>query len=91
MYKITYSEDTLYDLREIADYISLDNPFYAKKVITKIYKSIEFLETYPFIWKPRHDELRELVEPQYKFRIFYKVEDKNIYIISIFKYKNNWN
>ncbi len=49
MYKIIYSEDTLLDLQEIADYISSDNPFYAKKVITKIYKSIEFLETYPFI------------------------------------------
>lgn len=91
MYKIIYSEDTLLDLQEIADYISSDNPFYAKKVITKIYKSIEFLETYPFIGKPRKDEIRELVEPQYKFRIFYKVENKSVYIISIFKYKNNWN
>ena len=49
MYKVVYSESTLSDLQEIVDFISIDNPFYAKKVIDKIYTSIELLETFPLI------------------------------------------
>ena len=49
MYNIIYSKDFLFDLEEISDFISFDNPFYAKKVIDEIYNTIEFLEKYPYI------------------------------------------
>jgi len=88
MYKIVYSKDSIFDLKEISNYIALDNPFYSRKVINKIYSSIELLEKFPYIWKERKDNIREIVEPNYKFRIFYKIDENVIYIISIFKWKN---
>ena len=88
MYKIVYSKDSIFDLKEISEFIALDNPFYSREVITKIYNSIELLEIFPYIWKERKDNIREIVEPNYKFRIFYKIDNKTIYIISIFKWKH---
>ncbi len=92
MYKIYYSEDSLNDLKDIVNYISLDNLFFANKVINNIYDSIELLEKFPFIWKERKDNLREIVEPNYWYRIIYKIDLDNtiINIVSIFKYKNSY-
>ena len=70
MLRIIYSDDSIIDLKEIFEYIAFDNPFYAREVVNKIYYSIEFLETFPFLWKERKDNIRELVESQYKFRVF---------------------
>ncbi len=92
MFNVFYSEDSLIDLKEIADFISQDNPFYANKVIDIIYDSIEKLEIFPLLWKERKENLREIIDPKYWFRIIYELntESKIINIISIFKYKNNW-
>ena len=88
MFKIVYWEGSIEDLKQIFHYIAQDNPFYGTEVVNKIYDSIELLEIFPYIWKERKDNIREIVEPQYKFRIFYKINDKEIHIISIFKWKN---
>lgn len=92
MYKIKLLSWANKNISEIINFISWDNLFYANKVYEYIYKSILLLKEFPFIWKPHKDWLREIVDPKYWFRIFYKVdlEDEIIYIISLFKYKNNW-
>ena len=89
MLNIFYSKDALKDLSEISYYISLDNPFESKKVIEEIYSSIDYLKDFPYLWKQRKDWLRELVSKN-KYRVFYKIGEGKIYILSIFKYKNSW-
>ncbi len=88
MHSIIYSKDSIKNLNEIANYISLDNPFQAKSVLENIYTSIDYLLLFPLIWKERKDWIREIVEKKYKYRIFYKIINQTVYIISIFKYKD---
>lgn len=90
MYKVEFLKGALEDYINIGQYIALDNLFYSNQVLNKIQSSIDLLEIFPFIWKIRKEWIREIVEPQYKFRIFYKIEQNTIYIVSIFKYKDNW-
>jgi len=42
------------------------------------------------IWKEIDNNVRVIVEPIYKYKIVYEVRDEYIYILSVFKYKNNW-
>jgi hypothetical protein len=62
----------------------------AQKVIEKIFDTISNISIFPNIWKELEWEIREIVEPNYKFRIIYKVKGEliEIEIISIFKNKN---
>jgi len=87
MHNIVYSRDSIRDLNEIASFISLDNPFQAKLVLENIYSSIDYLSLFPFLWKERKDELREILSKN-KYRIFYRIENNKVIIISIFKYKD---
>jgi len=90
MYKIKLLYSANEDILEIINFISGDNLFYANKVYEYIYKSVLLLKDFPFIWKSRKGWLREIVDPKYWFRIFYKIDSEReiVYIISIFKYKN---
>jgi len=90
MYKIIYSEKVKDDLTKIKDFIILDNPIYALKTINSIIKTINLLENFPYIWKELWDNLRELVENNYKYKIVYKIYINTITIISIYKYQKNW-
>ncbi len=87
MYNIIHSKNAIKDLWEISSYISLNNPIQAIRVIENIKWSIEYLKLFPLLWKERKDWLREIVI-KYKYRVFYKIENTTIYIISIFKYKD---
>ncbi len=87
MYKIKILKTAKDDLQDISNYISLDNPLQAKIIIEKIYLSITYLQSFPYLWKERKDWLREIVA-KYKYRVFYKIKNTTIYIVSIFKYKD---
>lgn len=91
MYKIVITDDALEDLASISEYIASDNLFYAKKVGNDILKSVGFLETFPFIWKQIEDWIYQIVNPKYKFKIVYKVDDKMLLILAIFREQENWN
>ena len=43
-----------------------------------------------FIWKKIDDDLREIVDTNYKYKIVYKVLNETIIIFSVYKYKNSW-
>lgn len=88
MYSIYYTPESEENVAEIFSYISDDNQFYAKKVLDKIKYSIDGLKVFPMLWKSIDWNKRLLVESNYKINIIYKVEWRNIYIISIFKHKN---
>lgn len=91
MYKIIFSKTANQDLWEIYSYISGDSPLYADKVVDKIILTISNLSLFPYLGKPTNDDnLREIVEPRYGFRIIYQIVWKTIYILAVFKYKNDW-
>lgn len=91
MYKKIISKQAKLEYAWISEYIAKDNMFYANKVLSKIDESIDLLLEYPFIWKKIIKNHRIIVEPNYRFKVIYRIEWDIIYIVSIFKYKDSWN
>ena len=90
MFNIVYSLKVKKDLKNINDYISLDNPIYWLKTINSIIKTIEILEDFPYIWKEIDWDLRETVENKYQYKVVYSISGNTIIILSVYKYKNTW-
>ena len=86
MVRIRFTKQSLFDLKEIYDYISYDSKKYAQYQILKIRISIKILKQYKFsgkIVEEYNDEnIREIIEGNY--RIIYKIlGDDRIDIITI--------
>ncbi|MEP1923789.1 MAG: type II toxin-antitoxin system RelE/ParE family toxin [Ekhidna sp.] len=87
MARIIWTETALNELDEIADYISLDNPTAAKKLVRSAFKRIERLASHPKSGK-LVDEFdksvyRELVSSP--CRIFYRHEKEIVYIVHVIR------
>ena len=90
MFRVEFSNKADFDYIQIWEYIADDNLFYANEVLNKIDKSIDTICEFPFIWKDMWNNVQIIVEPKYKFKIVYSVRKDYIYILSIYKYKNDW-
>jgi plasmid stabilization system protein ParE len=87
MARVIWTEPALLELDEIADYISLDDPKAAKKLVRKAFNRIEHLENHPksekLIEEFENSVYREVILPPCRF--FYRLEDEIIYIIHIIR------
>ncbi|MDX1640908.1 MAG: type II toxin-antitoxin system RelE/ParE family toxin [Balneolaceae bacterium] len=87
MARVIWTEPSLQDLDQIADYISLDNPAAAKNLVREAFDRIERLNKHPKIGK----SVQELEESIYRellispCRIFYRLEDDIVYIIHVMR------
>lgn len=90
MFRLVLSQKVKNDFINISDFISKDNPIYAIKTINSIIETIDLLLLFPFIWKDLGDDLREIVESKYKYKIVYKIDDNIITVLSVYKYQNSW-
>ena len=70
MVRIRFTKQSLFDLKEIYDYISYDSKKYAQYQILKIRNSIKILKQYKFsgkIVEEYNDEnIREIIEGNYR-------------------------
>ena len=87
MAQLMWTEPALLDLDAIAEYIALDNPAAASRLVQKVFVSVDKLEGHPMSGK-RPPELpdtsyRELVVPP--CRIFYRIEEDTVYILFIMR------
>ena len=90
MLRVEFSKEANLEYIGIWEYIASDNLFFANEVLNKIDSSIETILMFPMIWKEIENDVRLIVEPIYKYKIVYEIRVDNIYILSIFKYKNSW-
>ena len=90
MHSIIFSKRAKRDLEDILDFISLDNDYFWNKVTETIIVFINHnLCYFPLLWKPfENKNLREILEPTFKYRIIYTFSNDQIEIIAIFKHKN---
>ena len=87
MAQIIWTEPALNDLDEIAEYIALDKPSAAKKLVGNIFTKVERLENFPKSGrKPpelNKSRYREVVIPP--CRVFYRIDDESIFIIYVMR------
>ena len=87
MARIIWTNPALSDLEAIADYIALDNPRAATKLVRRIFKHVSQLEDFPqsgsipseFPQSP----YRQIVEPP--CRVFYRQEDDRVWILHVMR------
>ena len=87
MAEIIWTTPAIDDLNDIAEYIALSNLLSAKKLVKKVFEKVDRLEAFPESGK-KPIELSDLnyrevvVNP---CRIFYKIENKSVYILHVMK------
>lgn len=91
MARIIWTEPALQELDEIADYISLDNPTAAKKLVRRTFQRIEKLKDHPKSGKTVQElglsVYKELVNPP--CRKFYREEKDIVFIIHVIREEQN--
>ena len=87
--KITWSPLAVEQVRDIVSYIALDKPSAAEKWVEKIFNSVQRLIEFPdsgrVVPEINRSEIREIVQGNY--RVIYKVEEKEIFILIVKSYR----
>jgi toxin ParE1/3/4 len=87
MAEIVWTEPALSDLDAIADFIALDNPAAAQRLVHRIFDHVEKLTDHPAIGsKPAELEgrqYRQIVETP--CRVFYRHEGNRVYILHVMR------
>jgi toxin ParE1/3/4 len=87
MARLIWSEPALQDLEQIADYIALDNPSAARRLIHQVFAKAELLQSFPEMCPVPHDlpdsRYRHLVVSP--LRIFYRLEGDLVWIVYVMR------
>jgi len=84
---IIWADPAIQDLDAIADYIALDNPAAARQLVQQVFAAVRKLRKFPQMGSVP-TELRGLPYRQlivFPCRIFYRVENKVIYIVHVLR------
>ncbi len=87
MAKLIWTEPALQDLDAIADYIALDNPLAARRLVQRIFRHIEQLCEHPESGsrppEMRRSRYRQIVEPPH--RIFYRYDGSRVFVLHVMR------
>lgn len=87
MARLIWTEPTLQDLDQIADYISLDKPEAARKLVQRVFQKVESLADFPEMGSCPRELIgtfyRHLVIPP--LRIFYRLESNTVFIVYVMR------
>jgi toxin ParE1/3/4 len=82
--RIEYSRRALSQLASIYEYLAGRSPATAQSVRSSVRSTIERLEELPLLGKLTDEtDVHVLVEPEYLYRVFYRVEGKLVTVIRI--------
>lgn len=89
MAQIVWTEPALLDLNEIAEYIALDKPDAARRLVKQIFSSASRLEQFPESGRIppelEHSKYREVIVGP--CRILYRVDQDKVYIVYVMRGK----
>jgi len=85
--EVVWTEPALGDLDAIADYIALDNPEAARRLVRRVFDHVDQLRAHPNSGS-RPPELkgrryRQIVEPP--CRVFYRVQGTRVFIVHVMR------
>ena len=87
MARLIWTEPALEDLGQIADYIAIDNPIAAKRLVRRVFTKAELLENFPVMCPVPHDlphsRYRHLIVRP--LRIFYRIEGDLVLIVYVMR------
>ena len=88
MARLIWTEPALSDLDTIADYIALDDPVAARKLVRKVFAHVEQLVDFPESGSIPKElrpmrRYRQIVEKP--CRIFYRVEGGKVYVVHVMR------
>lgn len=87
MVEIVWTEPALSDLDAIADYIALENPVAAQKLVRRIFRHVEQLAGHPEsgsqLAELKDWSYRQIVEPP--CRVFYRHENIRVFILHVMR------
>jgi plasmid stabilization system protein ParE len=91
MVEVIWTDPALSDLDAIADYIALEDPDAAGRLVRRVFRHVGQLATHPKSGS-RPQELRgwrfrQIVEPP--CRIFYRQDAKRVYILHLMRAEQN--
>jgi addiction module RelE/StbE family toxin len=87
MVEVVWTDPALSDLDAIADFIALDNPDAARKLVQRIFNHVDKLTDHPEIGSVPVEleglNYRQIVEPP--VRIFYRRQDQRVYVLHVMR------
>lgn len=87
MARLTWAEPALSDLDEIAEYIALENPTAARRLVQQVFSAVERLERYPksgrYPAELGRGRYREIVSAP--CRIFYRHSKGDVFILYVMR------
>lgn len=87
MAEIVWTEPALSDLDAIADYIALDNPRAARKLVQRVFEHMDQLQQHPESGSKPHEfkgwRYRQIIEPP--CRILYRYEGGQVFILHVMR------
>ena len=87
MAKVIWTDPALSELDEIADYIALDNPAAARKLVERIFAHVEQLADQPHSGsKPQELKgwrYRQIIEPP--CRVVYRVDGERVFVLYVLR------
>jgi toxin ParE1/3/4 len=87
MAQVIWSEPALSDLSEIAEYIALDKMSAARRLIQRIFSSVERLEEFPESGRRppelENSKYREIIVGP--CRVFYRVDQSKVFILYVMR------
>ena len=82
--RLRYSSRALAQLASVHDYFGARNPAAARNVTRRIQQSIARLMSLPRLGKLTDEpDVRVLIEPEYVYRVFYRVDGSVVTVIRI--------
>ncbi len=87
MARLIWTEPALEDLGQIADYIALDDPAAAKRLVGRVFTKAGLLQNFPEMCAVPHD----LPDSRYRhlvvrpLRIFYRIQGDSVYIVYVMR------
>lgn len=87
MARLIWTRNAILDLREISEYIALDNPGAAKRLTKRIYSHVKQLIRHPFSgsFVPETENLRYRQIVEGPCRIFYEVRDDMVFVLHVIR------
>jgi len=75
--KVVWTDSAIKDLDDIGEYIAKDSVRYAQITVSKLFESVDILETYPragiMVPEFENDKIRQIIKGDY--RIVYQIID----------------